>query len=72
MLPPRFIVPFLLIIAAGAISIFVWLETLGERSNPWKFGDPPRRPASPESQVGGIILFLAIIIVAKDFGAFGK
>jgi hypothetical protein len=70
-LSPRIIAPWLIIIAACALAVWIWLEMICERDRPWRFGDRPRRPASPESQVAGLIVFLTIILAAKDLGGWG-
>ncbi len=43
--PPREIVPVLLFIAAIGGSLFLFLDSLGDKAQekPWKWGDTPRR-----------------------------
>ncbi len=72
--PPRTIVPVLLIIAATAGALFLYLDSLGEKdaAKPWRWGDAPLRPARAATirLVAGMAVFLVIVTVAGVLGAY--
>jgi hypothetical protein len=71
LIPPREILPWLLIIVAIGIAVAYIIGSIGpqEPQKPWRWGDTPRRPNKKEGLAGfitGFAMFLCMLLLARQ------